>query len=384
MAKKTDTPSDGLDTDDGEGWLSGMVADEDDLDRPSLWRLGAWGVGAVGAMIVGLMAVQLPVNAQRTQLAAGDIAGHTQRVEHAIRENSLEARRLATAIETLSGDRDRAFTRLSALEQGLEGVTGSISKMDERMTPVSWPSVAAPVLDSPPAAVAVQQAVATMAAPVAPATTPARTQAAPAAERTEVMAAIEPQAIAIPLKPPSVIEAKPIPEAQAATETNAPIQVSAPVHDDALAARTDFGVDLGSAHSMDGLRALWRGVSSAHKTQFEGLRPVIAVQERKNGLGVQLRLIAGPIKDAATAARICAVLSDADRDCKTAAFEGQRLSLPNKPVEAAPTPAPRKPRRQSAARTPPPVSPPAAAQPAAPAAEPAAEPSTLASLLRFR
>lgn len=378
MAKKTDT-SDGLDTDDGEGWLSGMVADEDDLDRPSLWRLGAWGVGAVGAMIVGLMAVQLPMNAQRTQLAAGDVAGHTQRVEHAIRENGLEARRLATAIETLSGDRDRAFTRLSALEQGLDGVTGSISKMDERMAPVSWPSAAAPVLDSPPAAIAVQQAVA---APIAPAAAPARTEAAPAPvpQRTEVVAAVEPQATAIPLKPPSVIEAKPIPEAQAATETNAPIQVSAPVHDDALAARTDFGVDLGSAHSMDGLRALWRGVSSTHKAQFEGLRPVIAVQERKNGLGVQLRLIAGPIKDAAAAARICAVLSDADRDCKTAAFEGQRLSLPNKPAEAAPTPAPRKPRRQSAARTQSPAPPPAAAQPAAPAAEP----STLASLLRFR
>lgn len=380
MAKKTDT-SDGLDTDDGEGWLSGMVADEDDLDRPSLWRLGAWGVGAVGAMMVGLMAVQLPVNAQRTQLAAGDIAGHTQRVEHAIRENSLEARRLAAAIETLGGDRDRAFTRLSALEQGLEGVTGSISKMDERMAPVSWPSAAAPVLDSPPAAIAVPQAV-VVAAPVAPAAAPARSEAAPAPAvvRTDVVAAIEPQPSAIPVKPPSVIEAKPIPEAQAATETNAPIQVSAPVHDDPLAARTDFGVDLGSAHSMDGLRALWRGISSAHKTQFEGLRPVIAVQERKNGLGVQLRLIAGPIKDAAAAARICAVLSDADRDCKTAAFEGQRLSLPNKPAEAAPTPAPRKPRRHSAARTPPPASPPAAAQPAAPAAEP----STLASLLRFR
>lgn len=376
MAKKTDTSSDGLGPDDEDGWLSGMVADEDDLDRPSLWRLGAWGVGAIGATIVGLMAVQLPVNAQRTQLAGGDMAGHTQKIEHAIRENGLEARRLAAAIETLGGDRDRAFTRLSALEQGLEGVTGSISKMDERMAPVSWPSAATPVLDSLPVIVAAPQ---TVVAAAAPAAVPARAEAtpAPAVERIEV-AAIEPQATVIPAKPPSVIEAKPIPELQAATETNAAPQV-APAQDDALAARTDFGIDLGSANSMDGLRALWRGISGTHKTQLEGLRPVIAVQERKNGLGVQLRLIAGPIKDAATAARICAVLSDADRDCKTAAFEGQRLSLPNKPAEAAPAPAPRKPRRHSAARTAPPA-PPAAAQPAAPAAEP----STLASLLRFR
>lgn len=376
MHKKTDTSSDGLGPDDDDGWLSGMVADEDDFDRPSLWRLGAWGTGAIGATIVGLMAVQLPVNAQRTQLFAGDIASQTQKVEHAIRENSLEARRLAAAVETLSGDRDRAFTRLSALEQGLEGVTGSISKIDERTPPAAvWPSAAAPVLDSLPVIVTAPQTVVAAAAPVV---APARAEAAPpaAAERIE-LAAVEPQTPPIPATPPSVIEAKPIPELQAATETNAAPQ-AASTQDDAPVARTDFGIDLGSAHSMDGLRALWRGISGTHKAQLEGLRPVISVQERKNGLGVQLRLIAGPIKDAAAAARICAVLSDADRDCKTAAFEGQRLSLPNKPAEAAPAPAPRKPRRHSAARTPP--APPAAAQPAAPAAEP----STLASLLRFR
>jgi hypothetical protein len=42
---------------------------------------------------------------------------------------------------------------------------------------------------------------------------------------------------------------------------------------------------------------------------------------------MQLRLVAGPISDAAAAAKICASLTISDRGCSTAVFEGQRLAL---------------------------------------------------------
>ena len=55
--------SDSFGNDEAEGWLGGIVADEDDLDRHAMWRLGLWGVAAVGALTLGILSGQLPINA---------------------------------------------------------------------------------------------------------------------------------------------------------------------------------------------------------------------------------------------------------------------------------------------------------------------------------
>ena len=57
------------------------------------------------------------------------------------------------------------------------------------------------------------------------------------------------------------------------------------------------------------------------------LRPIIVIKEGTGGLGMQFRLVAGPLNDAGTAAKICAVLTENKRTCETAIFDGQRLSL---------------------------------------------------------
>ena len=90
--------SDTFGTDDSDGWLGGLVADEDGLDRHTLWRLGLWGVAAVGALTLGILSSQLPVNAQRTQVAASELAGRAKQVETSIHDNQLEARRLSAAV----------------------------------------------------------------------------------------------------------------------------------------------------------------------------------------------------------------------------------------------------------------------------------------------
>ena len=100
--------------------------------------------------------------------------------------------------------------------------------------------------------------------------------------------------------------------------------------------RIEFAVDLGSANSVGGLRALWRGILKTN-TELAKLRPIIVVRERSNGLGMQLRLAAGPLSDAAAAAKICAALTESDRGCETTVFDGQRLSLQ---AEDKPDPAP--------------------------------------------
>jgi hypothetical protein len=92
--------------------------------------------------------------------------------------------------------------------------------------------------------------------------------------------------------------------------------------------RTEFGVDVGGANSVGGLRALWRGLlKSRSNAPLAALQPIIVVKERDNGLGMQLRLVAGPLGDAAAAARICAKIAENERPCETTVFDGQRLAM---------------------------------------------------------
>lgn len=124
-----------------------------------------------------------------------------------------------------------------------------------------------------------------------------------------------------------------------------PLENSAEAVPEVAVAKTEFGVDLGTASSIEGLRALWRAVQTSNKKLMGPLRPVIAIKER-SGLGMQLRLVAGPLTDAAAAARICAVLSENDRPCETAFFDGQRLT----PASEYPAAKPAPPQRRKSSR----------------------------------
>jgi hypothetical protein len=42
---------------------------------------------------------------------------------------------------------------------------------------------------------------------------------------------------------------------------------------------------------------------------------------------MQLRLVAGPLDDAAAAAQICAALTESERTCAPTVFDGQRLAV---------------------------------------------------------
>jgi hypothetical protein len=103
--------------------------------------------------------------------------------------------------------------------------------------------------------------------------------------------------------------------------------------------RTEFAVDLGTANSVAGLRALWRGLlKSRSNAALTTLRPLIAVKESNNG--AQLRLVAGPLGDAAAAAKICAVLVEHKRTaCETTVFDGQQLELKDDEPQASAKPA---------------------------------------------
>src|SRR4051794_29807693 len=348
------------------GFMSGFLADEDVFDRSATWRLGLWAAASIGAVLLAVYTSHSSIALRRDQVASVDLARQEQQIQSITKESQNESRRLASAIDTLNGDRDRLYYRVSALEQGLESVTGTITK--QNMAAAS-PQAAPP---SPLAATAPLQPIAQDQAPapvVSPVATVTKTgDVTKASEKAELAAppeAAPATASSVALKPSSAPAATPAPSlvtakslmgppdaaagkliesekaAKATPPTPKPEVVAASGPADEVEAdaappsatqlaveRTEFGVDVGGANSVNGLRALWRGLlKSKSNATLTTLRPIIVVKETSTGLGMQLRLVAGPLHDAADAAKICAVMIENNRTCETTVFEGQRLAI---------------------------------------------------------
>jgi hypothetical protein len=398
MARNTDQLS-GFEDENTGGLLSGLLADEDVFDRRSLLRLGSWGVASVGAVIIALYANQSSLGQRREQVAAADLARQAQQIQSVAKQSQNEASRLASAIETLNDDRDRLYSRVTTLEQGLDSVTGAITRQATTAPPAASPPIApAPAVSSatPPAAATPATVAATEPPSVAknppsapPIVAPVATTVAAAVAKSTDKPPVDTTAPApatvssiakssnanaqgpAPLPPPlmaaksmmappdaaasKLIEPeKPAKADKPAVEANPERVAAAPPAESAetdaseaaapkLAVQhTEFGVDVGGANSVGGLRALWRGLlKSRSNAALTTLRPIMVIRERSNGLGMQLRLVAGPLGDAATAAKICAGLIENDRPCETTVFDGQRLAM-NADEPAADRPAPDK------------------------------------------
>ena len=373
MAKKPDQKTGhlggGFETENTGGVLTGFLAEEDEFDRRALWRLGSWGVASVGAVVLAVLANQSSLGWRRDQVAAADLTRQAQQIQSVARDSQSEAKRLASAIETLNSDRDRLYSRVTVLEQGLDSATGAIARQAAAPAPSQplpvWPAgETAAVLAGPPPVVAPVATTAAAATEKRPKTAVEATvppEPAPAAVSSVGPGPQSPPAAspATPLMPERSIMAPPDaaagkliePEAPAKTVTSGPIpEIVAAVGIDAEAEaiapkllRTEFGVDVGGANSVGGLRALWRGLlKSKSNAALSVLRPIIVVKEGAGGLGLQLRLVAGPLRDAAAAAKICATLIESQRACETTVFDGQRLSLQADEPPAAVKPALRK------------------------------------------
>lgn len=93
------------------------------------------------------------------------------------------------------------------------------------------------------------------------------------------------------------------------------------------ATRTEFGIDLGTAATVEGLRNLWVAIKGTQAPLLEGLRPVVAVRDGAKPGALELRLVVGPLANAGVAARLCVALADAGLTCAPAVFDGQRLAV---------------------------------------------------------
>lgn len=405
MTNKNEQPSIKVEPRPAGGKRNGFLAEEKHLDRRGLLRLGTWGIVAVAAVAIAVLVNESSMRLRRDEVAAVDLARQSQQIQALAKESQNQTRRLAAAIDTLNNDRDRLFARVTVLEEGLDSVTGSITKQGSSKTSArssDLPTAAAMLAPPAPAPFSLQptaqdRAASPTLAPVAAAVaTEAPKSAAPekpaaadakAAEplRSKTVAtetpkpASAPQMVASSASPSSqpastsaeLNESKsmigpPAPPAQKPTEqatiaakaasTPVPLLVASAAPDEkekktsdtvepisAIAVnRTEFGIDLGGANSVPGLRGLWRGLLKIRaNAPLQALQPIMVIREGNNGLGMQLRLVAGPFNDAAAAARVCAGLVEHQRPCETTVYDGQRLTLKpgDEPAVAAIAPA---------------------------------------------
>lgn len=267
-------------------------ADDDAVDFGALSHLGLWGGIAAACLLVVAISTRTETGQTRLAAAYAALTGNTEVEDRqtAERERRIEeARRTAETIRNLTQDRDRLLARMTALERNYEDVTGSIGKLANAARPPAEPAVAPPT----PAPVA-----------TAPAATPASVAGAPASAPAPV-ASTKPAAAPAP----AAIAVSP-----AALEPQEPVS-----------GKGEFGVDIGGAPTLAAMRTAWERIRRNHANLLEGLRPVIAVRDGRGGQ-VDLRLIVGPIGNAAAASKLCASLAAAGLSCQPTVFEGQRLA----------------------------------------------------------
>jgi hypothetical protein len=251
---------------------------DEQIDMGGLVRLGSWGAAAVGALLIAVMAIQSDTGSRRM---AGALSPQpTASTQLAVRGQEIDAetRRLIESVRTLSSDRDRLLARVTVLERNLEDVTGSVGRIGNA------------------------QNAATQSSPLPPLQLP---------------------------QGPSVISSLSAPQTISAFPSNriasghSAARGAAPAPD---SVGTDFGVDIGGGPTIESLRDLWISAKGTHGGIFDGLRPVISVRDGKPGTS-ELRLVVGPLSNAAAAAKICASLAASGWTCRPAVFDGQRLAL---------------------------------------------------------
>ena len=248
------------------------------FEMRDLWRVVLWGAAAAGAVVLAIFVSTTDRGNHRLMVAAAHFRLVPQQAVAPVAQaptqaphptESAETKQLAEAVKSLAVDRDRLLARLNTLEKTLD-VTASVPRTPD-LQPAATPTVADPT----------------------------------------------------PITVPTVMP-RPSPQAQiAAPQTQAAVtpEPAPPT----TPSRAEFGIDLGASTTVEGLRVLWTNAKSRYGNVLEGLRPVMLVRDHARPGGVELRLIAGPVTNAAAAARLCNSMIGAV--CQPAVYEGQRLAL---------------------------------------------------------
>ena len=246
-----------------------------DLKRPTaavpvtmrgLWRLVVWGSTATTALLIAVMSSRGVVGSQRAAVAASTLGGATVAVVQPLQPAPTPQQPAARPFD--------AQAETKKLADAVRDLTADNDELKSRLAVVEHS------VDDVTGSIA-RQAKATAA-------------------------------------PPWPDSGPPVPATPAAIAA-----VVAP----ALPLPMEYGVDIGSAVSIQALRARWAGIRSAHPQLFDGLAPTVSLSETPQSNRPELRLVLGPIASANAAAKLCTTLERFRLTCQPTIFAGRHLAL---------------------------------------------------------
>ena len=298
------------------------------LDIRQLRRPALWGLAGVSAMALAAFATTTKTGHERIRLAVAHVHEISKPTDTKLVRpaDEMEVRRIAEAVRLLAADRGPLLTRIATIEQGMENVTESVTLVATTARAVQQQqreTAAALSAITPPAAA---PSTATQSAAAPPSADPNVPSPSAAARSAPTLPAAPPKDRLSAISGPDV-EATASANIPAGTSRQTPQESQIQPPEPNTISVVEYGLDLGGASTVDGVRALWTTAQRRYASQLDGLHPILRLRERTRPAGVELRLVVGPITSATAAAKLCLAMSAVGATCQPTLFDGQRLAL---------------------------------------------------------
>ncbi len=260
-----------------------------------LW-LGGWGGAAAIALTALAIASQTKTAGDRLrQVFAINEPAAIAQMPPRVTQLESDVLLLTAQVRALTVERDRLAGRIALLESSIDDMTGAIKRQAAATAAAltaktTQPAPSAPATTAPSAAA--------NASPTASPTPPPIAAAAPKAD-TQTTAAV-------PLPPTRVAAVSANDAAPPATNQN------------------EFGLDLGGAVTLDGIRQRWITVKASFGPLLSGMYPLAAREHRAGASGY--RLVVGPLPNSPAATGLCAHFAAARTACKSVKFDGEQIA----------------------------------------------------------
>ncbi len=258
-----------------------------------LW-LGGWGGAAAIALTALAIASQTKTAGERLrQVFAIKEPAAIAQMPPRVSQLESDVQLLTAQVRALTVERDRLAGRIALLESSLDDMTGAIKRQAAATAAALAARAAAPAPSAP--------------VTTAPATNPpaAVTQspstATAAASKTEAS-----NTTPVPMPPTRI--------ASVATSEAAP----------SASTQNEFGLDLGGAATLDGIRQRWITVKANFGPLLSGMYPLAAREHRAGASGY--RLVVGPLPNSPAATGLCAHFAAARTACKSVKFDGEQFA----------------------------------------------------------
>jgi len=259
-----------------------------------LWVCGWGGAAAVALAVLAVTSQTESASERLRRIFASTEPAAVAQMPPRIARLESDMQLIAAQVHALTVERDRLVGRIGLLESSIDDMTGTI-KRQAAATAAALAAKTPPTPSAPPTT-------STMASnPQSTGATNASTPTTTAATKPDT-----PSTEKIPLPPTRLAAAPPNDQEQQA------------------ASQSEFGLDLGGATTVDGVRQRWITVKANFGPLLSGMFPLAARDQRAGSTGY--RLVVGPLPNSAAASGLCVHFSAARTACRAAKFDGEQIA----------------------------------------------------------